>query len=82
MVSQTRHRDPSRVKRPEPFHAFTAESCGLPRQKTGMIFQHFHLYGRERRRENAAFPLEVAGASREEIEKVDEPRQPRRINGA
>jgi D-methionine transport system ATP-binding protein len=43
------------------------------RQKIGMIFQHFHLLWSRTVRENIAFPLEIAGKSKQEIKrKVDE----------
>ncbi|SEM78849.1 methionine ABC transporter ATP-binding protein [Lihuaxuella thermophila] len=44
----------------------------LARQKIGMIFQHFHLLWSRTVRENIAFPLEIAGKAKKEIdEKVD-----------
>lgn len=39
------------------------------RQEIGMIFQHFNLLWSRTTEENIAFPLEVAGASREEKER-------------
>ncbi|SFI65379.1 methionine ABC transporter ATP-binding protein [Thermoflavimicrobium dichotomicum] len=45
----------------------------LARQKIGMIFQHFHLLWSRTVRENVAFPLEVAGVPKSEIQrKVDQ----------
>jgi D-methionine transport system ATP-binding protein len=38
------------------------------RAKIGMIFQHFNLFMRKTVYENIAFPLRIAGASKEEIE--------------
>lgn len=38
------------------------------RQKIGMIFQHFHLLQSRTVAQNIAFPLEIAGASKNEIE--------------
>jgi D-methionine transport system ATP-binding protein len=38
------------------------------RSKIGMIFQHFNLFMRKSVYENVAFPLRIAGASKEEIE--------------
>lgn len=50
----------------------TQEKLRQLRQKTGMIFQHFHLLWSRTVAENIAFPLEVAGVSSEKIaEKVD-----------
>lgn len=40
----------------------------IARQKIGMIFQHFHLLWSRTVRENIAFPLEVAGKSKKEID--------------
>lgn len=40
----------------------------LTRQKIGMIFQHFHLLWSRTVRENIAFPLEISGKSKLEIE--------------
>jgi D-methionine transport system ATP-binding protein len=39
------------------------------RQKVGMIFQHFHLLQSRTVAENIAFPLEIAGYKKPEIEK-------------
>lgn len=47
----------------------TQEELRLMRQKTGMIFQHFHLLWSRTVRGNVAFPLEVAGVPLIEIEK-------------
>lgn len=41
----------------------------LARQKIGMIFQHFHLLQSRTVAENIAYPLEVAGYKKPEIEK-------------
>ncbi|MEK4028283.1 MULTISPECIES: methionine ABC transporter ATP-binding protein [Bacillaceae] len=43
------------------------------RQEIGMIFQHFNLLWSRTVRDNIAFPLEIAGVSKEErLKKVDE----------
>ncbi|GGE80794.1 methionine ABC transporter ATP-binding protein [Priestia taiwanensis] len=45
----------------------------LARQEIGMIFQHFNLLWSRTVRENIAFPLEIAGVSKEErLKRVDE----------
>lgn len=50
----------------------TSKELRLARQKIGMIFQHFHLLWSRTVRENIAFPLEIAGKPKKEIdEKVD-----------
>ncbi|PXW91419.1 D-methionine transport system ATP-binding protein [Streptohalobacillus salinus] len=41
----------------------------VKRQNIGMIFQHFNLLWSRTVSENIAFPLEIAGVSKEEIEK-------------
>lgn len=46
-----------------------ARELRLARQKIGMIFQHFHLLQSRTVAENIAFPLEVAGYKKPEIEK-------------
>jgi D-methionine transport system ATP-binding protein len=44
------------------------EELRAARAKIGMIFQHFNLFMRKTVYENVAFPLRIAGASREDIE--------------
>lgn len=46
----------------------TQEELRLMRQKTGMIFQHFHLLWSRTVGENVAFPLEIAGSPPIEME--------------
>ncbi|SDZ21221.1 D-methionine transport system ATP-binding protein [Thermoactinomyces sp. DSM 45892] len=42
------------------------------RQKIGMIFQHYHLLWSRTVRENVAFPLEIAGKAKHDIEQRTE----------
>ncbi|TCS95634.1 methionine ABC transporter ATP-binding protein [Hazenella coriacea] len=50
----------------------SAKELRLARQKIGVIFQHFNLLWSRTVRENIAFPLEIAGKSKDEIRnKVD-----------
>lgn len=54
-------------------HQLKASELRLERQKIGMIFQHFHLLWSRTVRENIAFPLEVAGWTKQRIkERVTE----------
>lgn len=47
----------------------SARELRQARQKIGMIFQHFHLLQSRTVAENIAFPLEIAGFKKTEIEK-------------
>ena len=49
--------------------ALSDKQVRMERQKTGMIFQHFHLISSKRVSENVAFSLKAAGKSNDEIEK-------------
>ncbi|WNZ63240.1 ATP-binding cassette domain-containing protein [Myxococcus sp. MxC21-1] len=53
--------------------ALSPEALRKARQGIGMIFQHFNLFGSKTVAANVAYPLEVAGASRQAIrERVEE----------
>lgn len=52
-----------------PLHQLSTQKLRIERQKIGMIFQHFHLLWSRTVWENVAFPLEIAGLSKEEIKK-------------
>src|SRR5690625_7384424 len=49
--------------------ALSDKQVRMERQKTGMIFQHFHLITSKRVSENVPFSLKAAGNSNDEIEK-------------
>src|SRR5690625_7435988 len=49
--------------------ALSDKQVRMERQKTGMLFQDFHLISSKRVSENVAFSLKSAGKSNDEIEK-------------
>lgn len=49
--------------------AMSASELRQARQKIGMIFQHFHLLNSRTVFDNIAFPLEIAGYKKEDIER-------------